>query len=142
MIVLIMSLVFQMPPIVQFRSLEYLDSIAPKIDRASVGEVFTQLFYKSWTFIGPQPIGDEYWSGHSPASGRVSSIAIDPTNANIVYIAAAQGGVWKTTDGGNTWVPLTDGLPSLSSGYIAIDPSDHNTLYYGTGEMHYCGDCY
>jgi hypothetical protein len=72
-------------------------------------------------------------------SGRVTGIAADPTNANIVYVAAAGGGVWKTTDAENsspTWTPLTDNIPGTtdSMGAIAIAPSYPHVLYAGTGE--------
>ncbi len=112
-----------------------------KFDHAPVGKFFPKFDYKSWTFLGPQPVANEPWSG-SNVSGRVTSIAIDPTNNLVVYVTGAQGGVWKTTDGGTTWSPMTDGLSSLASGYIAIDPNNNLTLYYGTGELHYCGDCF
>jgi photosystem II stability/assembly factor-like uncharacterized protein len=67
-------------------------------------------------------------------SGRISALAVDPTNSNIVYLGAAQGGVWKTTAGGNTWTALTDAQASLATGSIAIDPQNHLTIYMGTGE--------
>ncbi|MBV6479984.1 MAG: Ycf48-like protein [Ignavibacteria bacterium] len=73
-------------------------------------------------------------------SGRTNSIAFHPTNENIIYIAAAQGGVWKTTDGGINWFQLTDNLGSLASGDIEIDPLNPDILYYGTGELNYSGD--
>ncbi|MBS1516458.1 MAG: T9SS type A sorting domain-containing protein [Bacteroidetes bacterium] len=73
-------------------------------------------------------------------AGRTNSIAFHPTNPNIFYIAAAQGGVWKTTDGGITWTVLTDTLGSIASGDIAVDPSNPNILYYGTGELNNSGD--
>ena len=141
MISLILVLMLQLPVQVEFKSPEYLDSIAPKFDRAPIGAVFTQQSYKAWNFLGPMPITGEPWS-QGNVSGRVTSIAIDPTDPNTVYITGAQGGVWKTTDGGNTWTPLTDDLSSLASGYITIDPTNNLTLYYGTGELHFCGDCY
>ncbi|MCC6675604.1 MAG: hypothetical protein IT436_00545 [Phycisphaerales bacterium] len=87
-----------------------------------------------WEFIGPRPISSEYWSGEGNAGGRVVAIAPHPTDANTCYIAAASGGVWKTTDGGTNWTPLTDGLSIMNSGAIAVDPSDPDTVYYGTGE--------
>ncbi|MCB0726157.1 MAG: T9SS type A sorting domain-containing protein [Ignavibacteriae bacterium] len=73
-------------------------------------------------------------------SGRTNSIAFHPTDPNVFYIAAAQGGVWKTTDGGINWTALTDNLGSIASGDIAIDPNNPNILYYGTGELNYSGD--
>jgi hypothetical protein len=57
-----------------------------------------------------------------------------------MYIASAGGGVWKTTNGGNNWTVLTDGLSNLAGGDIAIDPNNPNVLYYGTGELNYSQD--
>ena len=88
----------------------------------------------NWRSIGPQPTD----RGTTLVSaGRVSAIALDPRNSNVVYIGAAEGGVWKTTDGGVTWIPLTDGQASLASGSIAIDPVNPDTVYVGTGEENY-----
>ncbi len=138
MILLILLLTFINPVRVEF---SLPSDTINKFEHAPVGKTFYQPRYKSWTYLGPSPIHNEPWSG-SDVSGRVTSIAVDPTDPLTVYITAAQGGVWKTTDGGNTWTPLTDGLSSLASGYIAIDPGDNLTLYYGTGELHFCGDCF
>jgi photosystem II stability/assembly factor-like uncharacterized protein len=95
----------------------------------------------SWTALGPQPIEFDYWS-QGQASGRVSSIAVSSVDPSVAYVAAAHGGVWKTTDGGATWAPLTDGLSSLASGALAIDPSDDDVIYYATGEQHEAFDSY
>ncbi len=80
-----------------------------------------------WEFMGPTQT-DVNWLG------RVNALAIDPTNSNIIYAGEAKGGLWKSTDGGATWTNLTDFLSSQVSGCITIDPVDHNTIYYGTGE--------
>src|ERR1700730_16090229 len=85
----------------------------------------------TWTLIGPKPTGA---GSVSVTSGRVNAIAIDPRDNNVVYIGAAEGGVWKTTDGGVNWTPLTDSQPSLANGAIAIDPQNPDTVYVGTGE--------
>ena len=92
----------------------------------------TALASTPWTLIGPQPTTMPY--GFSLVSGRVTALAVDPTNPNIVYLGGAEGGVWKTTDGGSTWTPLTDNQPSLAVGSIAIDPENPQTIYVGTGE--------
>ena len=107
------------------------------------GRVFTggNLDVLNAQFIGPRPMYNEPWSDGT-VSGRMTFILPHPTDPNVIYIAAAGGGVWKTTDGGNTWTVLTDGLPTTYSGALAFDPNDPNTLYYGTGELHYCGDCF
>lgn len=88
----------------------------------------------SWTFLGPRPISGEYWSGRANASGRVVSIAPHPTNGNICYLASASGGVWKTTDAGMNWNPITDELSILNHGVVALDPVNPNIVYVGTGE--------
>jgi photosystem II stability/assembly factor-like uncharacterized protein len=87
-----------------------------------------------WTLLGPAPITNEYWSGSDNASGRVVSIAVDPTNPARVYIGSASGGVWKTTNSGGSWAPLTDELSILTHGAVAIDPTNPSVIYAGTGE--------
>jgi photosystem II stability/assembly factor-like uncharacterized protein len=77
----------------------------------------------AWTNIGPTNL-----------AGRVSALAVHPTNAQTIYRGTAGGGVWKTTDGGTTWTPLTDSLGNLSIGAIAIARSKPDTVYVGTGE--------
>jgi uncharacterized protein (TIGR03437 family) len=99
-----------------------------------------ELAQDRWTFIGPQPAQaltspQSIYSGARSISGRVTSIAIDPRNGNVVYLGSATGGVWKTTDGGVNWSPLTDTQPTLITGAIALDPSNPDTVYVGTGEL-------
>lgn len=90
-----------------------------------------------------QPIGPEQLPTVSMGSiGRLTAIAIDPTNSAVIYVGGAQGGVWKTVNGGASWVPLTDGECSLAMGSIAIDPVDTDILYAGTGEQHFSADSY
>jgi len=77
-------------------------------------------------------------------SGRISSIITHPTEANIIYIGAAQGGIWKTRDGGKTWSPKSDNIPdgviSLAIGALAIDETNPEILYAGTGEGNFAWD--
>ena len=92
----------------------------------------------SWLPIGPQPLridAEQNFQGAGPVSGEVVDIAIDPTGASdqVIYVATNNGGVWKTVDGGATWQPKTDFMPSLSMGAIAIDSVDHQIIYAGTG---------
>src|SRR5438445_6127882 len=92
----------------------------------------------AWTPLGP----DHLVFGGTSFSGRVTAIVVDPTDSNTIYVGAAQGGVWKTNDGGATWVPLTDTQCSLAMGSIAIDPVDPSIIYAGTGEENFSIDSY
>lgn len=76
-----------------------------------------------WVLAGPTNVG-----------GRITDVAMHFSDLQTIYAATASGGVWKSDNAGDTWFPVTDDLPSLSIGDIAIDPSDKNTIYCGTGE--------
>jgi hypothetical protein len=79
--------------------------------------------------------------GTGMVSGRITGLATDSTNANVIYADTAGGGVWQTTDGGNSWKPLTDNLTDSKGnpipefmGAIALAPSNPSVIYAGTGE--------
>lgn len=76
-----------------------------------------------WLFAGPVNSG-----------GRIVDVEFDPSNTDIAYLAAASGGVFKTKDGGNTWLPVFDNETTLSMGDIAVAPSNPSVVYVGTGE--------
>ena len=90
----------------------------------------------AWAALGPAPIPI---SASVAWSGRTSAIAVHPTNPNIVYVGTAQGGLYRTLDGGATWVPLMDNAATLAIGAVAISPSDPTIVYVGTGESTQCG---
>ncbi len=75
-----------------------------------------------------------YTTSGDEGKGRVCAILIDDQNPQIIYVGAPAGGLWKSTDGGQNFTPLTDDLPTLGVSAIALDPSDHNTIYIGTGD--------
>ena len=72
--------------------------------------------------------------GPALTSGRISDIAVNPNNFNEYYVATASGGVWKTTNSGNTFQPIFDGEGSYSIGCVTIDPNNPNVIWVGTGE--------
>lgn len=90
----------------------------------------------TWQPLGPAPIPI---SASTAYSGRTSAIAVHPTNPNIVYAGTAQGGLYRSLDGGATWVPLMDNAATLAIGAVAISPSNPSTIYVGTGESTQCG---
>ena len=93
----------------------------------------------AWRFLGPAPIPISALTSYS---GRVSAIAVDPTNPNIVYVCAAQGGLYRTLDGGLTWTPLLDNALTLAMGAVAVSPSDPSIIYVGTGEAAFSQDSF
>ncbi len=107
----------------------------------------------AWQPLGPNPIGQQigqfainYGEKRLACSGRVSALALHPqfdgTGNRTVYLGAAQGGVWRSDDGGETWRPLTDNAPSLVIGSIAIDPTNPNVIWAGTGDNGEFGSYY
>ena len=79
---------------------------------------------------------DLTWEQQGPTNigGRVTDLAIHPTNADICYAALASGGILKTTDGGGSWTPMLQDMDVITIGDIALDPQDPEILYIGTGE--------
>jgi photosystem II stability/assembly factor-like uncharacterized protein len=94
-----------------------------------------------WVSIGPGPIANFSFSG-AVVSGRVAGLAVSSNDLNHWYIAAAQGGVWETTDAGASWTPRTDNQASLAMGAIALAPSNPKIIYAGTGEGVGSADAY
>jgi hypothetical protein len=93
-----------------------------------------------WVPIGPAPINNGW--GPQPVAGRIQALAADSTDADRIYVATPGGGVWKTSDGGTTWTPLTDNQTTLHMGSIAIAPGsdvNHRIFYVGTGGANWHG---
>src|SRR5690242_4385141 len=72
--------------------------------------------------------------GPSVAGGRVAAVVGVPGDRNLYYVAAAAGGVWKTTDGGDSWEAVFKDQPTASIGAIALAPSNPSVVWVGTGE--------
>lgn len=77
----------------------------------------------TWQLIGPSNTG-----------GRIVDVVMPKGDTSTIYAAAASGGIFKSTDFGNTWVAIFDASVSLSMGDIEIDPNNNNNIYAGTGE--------
>jgi photosystem II stability/assembly factor-like uncharacterized protein len=79
-----------------------------------------------WEALGPGNIG-----------GRTRTLVIDPTDPDIMYTGGVSGGVWKTTDGGDSWRPLADEIANIAINSMAMKPDDPDTIYIGTGEGYF-----
>ena len=87
-----------------------------------------------WQPIGPSPILNGITPSGMPTSGPITAIAADPTDANKIFVTSPGGGIWRTTNGGINWSPLTDNQSTLFVGAITIAPSNSNTIYAATGD--------
>jgi hypothetical protein len=90
-----------------------------------------------WTALGPAPINHGQTNGNLAVSGRIDGVAGDPTNADILYVASAGGGVWKTTDAtaaNPSWTPVTETQPTQITTGIAVAPSNPSVVYVATGD--------
>ena len=83
----------------------------------------------SWTSLGPNSS-----SGGYAGIGRINRLTFHPTNTSIIFACTAGGGLWKTTNGGTSWVPLTDNLASIGTSGLVINPTDPNIMYLATGD--------
>lgn len=82
----------------------------------------------AWSELGPWSW--TYTSGWNPGVGRITCIAVYPADTTIIYVSSPGGGIWKSTNSGTTWQPLTDGNSSYLNVYnLAIDPANSNIVY-------------
>ena len=88
-------------------------------------------FEHNWRVEGPGNIG-----------ARINAIAVQPTNYDVIYVGYSTGGVWKTVDGGDTWLPIFDQGQASAIGDIVVDPSNPNRIYVGTGDLNIGGYSY
>lgn len=77
----------------------------------------------SWNWLGPGNVG-----------GRIRSIVIHPSNPSNMWVGSVGGGIWRTTDAGNSWSPVNDFLANLAVTTMVINPANTNIMYAGTGE--------
>jgi len=126
------------------------DTAAPSQNTAN-GIPFNGGTYSgNWKNLGPAPIASDPNQDYGAVVGRVTSVAVDQgdTSGNTVYIGAAFGGAWKSTNAANanptqvTWSPIIDNQPTLAVGAITVQPGHSNVVLVGTGEPNSSGDSY
>ncbi len=89
-----------------------------------------------WTCLGPSYVPTYIITGKEEGAGRIDCIALHPNDSAIMYAGSPSGGLWKTSDYGNTWIPLTDTLPSIGISDVQISHSNPDTLYIATGDRY------
>ena len=95
-------------------------------DRYLKSQSSSRSTHGSWGFLGP--------TSNATGLGRINAIAFHPSDADIMYIGSANGGVWKTINGGDTWSNITPNIPLLSIADIKLSPSNANVIYILTGD--------
>ena len=90
----------------------------------------------AWQSLGPLPMQSKTDAHRNwgVVGGRVDSIAIHPTNPAIMLLGSATGGIWKSTDSGATWRPVSDTAPSLATSHVAFSPANPSIVFAATGE--------
>jgi len=92
--------------------------------------VQTRTTVGTWEEMGPTSWNGT--SGWNPGVGRVTSIAVDPNTPTTMIVGAVNGGVWRSTDGGQNWTVLTDNLSNIDVYALAIDPKNPAVYYWGS----------
>lgn len=89
-----------------------------------------------WAFVGPTDLNIPYttYYGTPPLSGRKMGLAVSPSSPSTMYVASAGGGIWKTTDAGVNWSPLSDKWSFLYTSSVAVHPTNANIVLAGTGD--------
>src|SRR5262249_44277004 len=125
-----------------FPESDWLETPEETVAAAVEPQLKIEAFGGSWAALGPAPKREGFQLSPPVREmvGAVHAIAPHPTDANILYVGAVNGGVWKTTNALNdrpNWVPLTDTQASLSIGAMDLDPLDTTgqTLVAGIGRF-------
>ena len=90
---------------------------------------------ENWQPLGPDSMTMLDWD-MGRVVGRVTALAVDPADESRIFLGAAAGGVWKTTDGGQNWVQLFDGIGTESIGSILLEAGNPDHVWVGTGEFY------
>lgn len=88
--------------------------------------------FSQWIPLGPFTHNNR--GSWSPGQGRVNITTVDPNNPNTIYVGTPNGGLWKSTNHGESWVNLTDFLPTIGVSGIAVDYNNSSIIYISTGD--------
>jgi photosystem II stability/assembly factor-like uncharacterized protein len=110
----------------QVKHAGYVDALqarARMVEQQTTGAKLGGLANRNWIALGPFDV-----------AGRIKAILVDPDNPQQIWVGAATGGIWRSTDGGNSWLPIDDFFASPSVQTLVMDSQNRNVMYAGTGE--------
>ncbi|MEW6470025.1 MAG: T9SS type A sorting domain-containing protein [Bacteroidota bacterium] len=131
----------KVPGFKQYKRWEWFQAprVGPNGERFNPGQVWQEMqkyddnygaFQAgNWTFIGPSN------TSTLAGAGRLNFVRLHPTNPNTIFVGSPSGGLWVSTDGGQTWSTNTDNLPQvIGCTDVAFDPVNPNIMYMATGD--------
>lgn len=102
-------------------------------------ELNTRRAPADWVPVGPYELPDTPSGTLISGMGRINTVAFHPTEKNTIWVGVAQGGLWKSTNSGKSWMPMMEGLPIIRISDIAIDPNNTEVMYVCLGDYAYVG---
>lgn len=111
---------------------------ATRESRVRADAVAAPLLSGSWVSVGPSPASVN-WSAWKSENGRINAVAVSPVNPSLVLVAGANGGIWRSTNGGASFSAVSDSQVDLALGSISFAPSNPNIVYAGMGNIYYLG---
>lgn len=94
-------------------------------------------FSNTWAPVGPDFAPEPFDDALIKGTGRINTITFHPTDPNTMWIGGGQGGIWKTTNHGESWTPIGDNLPVMRVSDIAVNPNDPDEMYVSLGDYAY-----
>lgn len=94
-------------------------------------------FSNTWIPVGPNDAPEPFDPTLIKGTGRINTITFHPTDPNIMWIGGGQGGIWKSVDAGQSWIPIGDDLPVLRISSIAVNPDNPDEIYVALGDYAY-----
>jgi len=106
----------------------------PRREKKEIDKFSANALINIWSPIGPLPTTSAFPNNGGPTSGRINAIAVSPLNPQIVLIGSATGGIWRSSNGGTSFVPVTDAHVDLAVGSIAFSTANPAIVYAGMGD--------
>ena len=106
---------------------------AARLSREALANTPANAILRHWRSVSPNGTNSYFPGNWGKTSGRVNALAVSPADSNLVLAGASTGGIWRSTDGGATWAPVSDDQADLAVGALAFAPSNPSVVYAAMG---------